>query len=175
MEAVLLLVTLLVLGQAEAAVWADEIETEPDSDLVIYPETSTTAPDITQTISNETRQLEGIAFPVGIAIGAIGAAIWPSIFPESTTATTVSSGSSSSSDASADVIPAASGDISATTASTTTTEKTSTTTFAPRTLLENFPDCGVKGSSNRVVGGTEVRLKLIMIGKTAVVMLMCIV
>ena len=39
-------------------------------------------------LDNETRQLEAIAFPVGIAIGAIGAAIIPAIFPGSTTTTT---------------------------------------------------------------------------------------
>ena len=31
-----------------------------------------------------------------------------------------------------------------------------TTTYTPRTTLSDFPSCGVKGSSNRVVGGTEV-------------------
>ena len=37
-----------------------------------------------------------------------------------------------------------------------TTASTTTTTFEPRTVLEDFPNCGVKGSSNRVIGGTEV-------------------
>ena len=39
-------------------------------------------------VGNLTRQLEVVAFPVGVAIGAIGAAIWPSVFPERTTTTT---------------------------------------------------------------------------------------
>ena len=39
-------------------------------------------------LGNETRQLESIAFPIGIAIGAIGAAVLPAIFPGSTTTTT---------------------------------------------------------------------------------------
>ena len=41
-------------------------------------------------VGNLTRQLEVVAFPVGVAIGAIGAAIWPSVFPERTTTTTAS-------------------------------------------------------------------------------------
>ena len=41
-------------------------------------------------MGNLTRQLEVVAFPVGVAIGAIGAAIWPSVFPERTTTTTAS-------------------------------------------------------------------------------------
>ena len=40
-----------------------------------------------ENLRNETRQLE-IAFPIGIAIGAIGAAILPTLFPGSTTTTT---------------------------------------------------------------------------------------
>ena len=39
--------------------------------------------------------------------------------------------------------------------STSTTEPATTTTFEPRTILEDFPNCGIKGSSNRVIGGTE--------------------
>ena len=42
-------------------------------------------------VGNLTRQLEVVAFPVGVAIGAIGAAIWPSVFPERTTTTTAAS------------------------------------------------------------------------------------
>ena len=42
-------------------------------------------------VGNLTRQLEVVAFPVGVAIGAIGAAIWPSVFPERTTTTTTAS------------------------------------------------------------------------------------
>ena len=41
-------------------------------------------------VGNLTRQLEVVAFPVGVAIGAIGAAIWPSVFPERTTTTAAS-------------------------------------------------------------------------------------
>ena len=38
-----------------------------------------------ENLTNETRQLDAIAFPIGIAIGAIGAAILPSLFPDETT------------------------------------------------------------------------------------------
>ena len=41
-------------------------------------------------VGNLTRQLEVVAFPVGVAIGAIGAAIWPSVFPERTSTTAAS-------------------------------------------------------------------------------------
>ena len=89
--------------------------------------------------SNKTRQLEAVAFPVGIAIGAIGAALWPAIFPgrksEDGSSTTTQRTSENQE-------------------STTTT--TTTTTFKPRSVLSDYPDCGVKGSSNRVIGGTEV-------------------
>ena len=44
-------------------------------------------------VGNLTRQLEVVAFPVGVAIGAIGAAIWPSVFPERTTTTTTTAAS----------------------------------------------------------------------------------
>ena len=116
---------------------------------------TTAATNIKDNLQNETRQLEAIAFPVGIAIGAIGAAIWPSIFPESTTSTSTSGDDSvaSSDDSSIASFDDSSSSSSSTTGETTTT---TTTTFEPRTLLENYPDCGVKGSSNRVVGGTEV-------------------
>jgi hypothetical protein len=39
-------------------------------------------------LANETRQLEIAAFPVGIALGTIGALIWPTLFPNKTTTTT---------------------------------------------------------------------------------------
>ena len=110
--------------------------------------------EVPENLNNETRQLEGIAFPVGIAIGAIGAAIWPSIFPESTTTST--STSSSSDDDIIDVIEDDIEDLFVGSSSSSTTQKT-TTTVEPRTTLKNFPECGVKGSSNRVVGGSEVR------------------
>ena len=40
-----------------------------------------------ENLRNETRQIEAIAFPIGIAIGAIGAAILPTLFPGQTTTT----------------------------------------------------------------------------------------
>lgn len=125
---------------------------------IIDPNPPTTATTINDGLVNQTRQLEAIAFPVGIAIGAIGAAIWPSLFPQSTTSTPTSGDDSvSSSDDSASFEDSFSSSSSTTGETTTTT----TTTFEPRTLLENFPDCGVKGSSNRVVGGAEVMVELI--------------
>merc|ERR1712106_1037743 len=36
----------------------------------------------------KSRQLETVAFPVGIAIGAIGAALWPTFFPGKANVTT---------------------------------------------------------------------------------------
>merc|ERR1719242_717554 len=74
-------------------------------------------------VGNLTRQLEVVAFPVGVAIGAIGAAIWPSVFPERTTTTTTT--------ASAVV-----GDVEGEEDIATTT----TTTVSPRTSLEDFDD-----------------------------------
>ena len=40
--------------------------------------------------------------------------------------------------------------------SSSTSRPTSTTPFVPRSVLEDFDNCGVKGSSNRVIGGSEV-------------------
>jgi len=102
-------------------------------------------------VSNKTRQLEAIAFPVGIAIGAIGAALWPAIFPgrnnenDSSTSTTTQRINGDQENEDTDNFE-----------SSTPSSSTTTTTFKPRSVLADFPDCGVKGSSNRVVGGTEV-------------------
>ena len=159
----LLLLLLLLCGErCEAAVWADEIGLDivtpstpspPSSPSPTSPPPATnSAVESSDHLSNETRQLESIAFPVGIAIGAIGAAIWPSIFPGVTTTTTTQSSADSFGDSSVD----SSGDIISISGTTSTTEKSTTTTFEPRTLLENYPDCGVKGSSTKVVGGTQV-------------------
>ena len=38
--------------------------------------------------ANQTRQLEVAAFPTGLALGAIGALLWPVLFPNKTTTTT---------------------------------------------------------------------------------------
>jgi len=157
-----------------AAVWADEIDfelSEPGSDKINDEHNSTPVIEKSpidrifqagldkdvESLSNktETRQLEAIAFPVGIAIGAIGAAILPSLFPGSTTTTTTTQSPSDGSDAAASgdnfvIISGDNGVVS------TTQSTTSTTEFVPRSVLEDFHNCGVKGSSNRVVGGTEV-------------------
>lgn len=101
-------------------------------------------------LSNETRQLESIAFPIGIAIGAIGAAVLPAIFPGSTTTTTTTPAPDSNVGVNqADSIVAAGSPV-------TTTTATTTTTFEPRSVFEDFPECGVKGSATRVIGGTEI-------------------
>jgi len=159
----------------KSAVWADEIESSElsaRSDMINDDHISTSviekapldrnyildAADVdVEKLGNETRQLEAIAFPVGIAIGAIGAAIIPAIFPGSTTTTTtqktlVSDEFGVGTSDSSDNFVIVSGGLE----STSTTEPTTTTTFTPRTILEDFPNCGVKGSSNRVIGGTEV-------------------
>ena len=181
-----LLVLLLVLcGQrCQAAVWADEIGLDivtPSSPSSPPPQpsspassptpppppppASTGAVEISDHLSNETRQLESIAFPVGIAIGAIGAAIWPSIFPGATTTTTTTeSAGDSFGDSSVD----SSGDIISISATTSTTEQTTTTTFEPRTELTNFPNCGVKGVSTKVVGGTQVDISLLQGNKSCI-------
>ena len=103
-------------------------------------------------LKNETRQLEAIAFPVGIAIGAIGAAIIPSLFPGSTTTTTTQSSAAAvlGGDTGGNFVTINSA------AADSSTAAPATTTYTPRTTLSDFPSCGVKGSSNRVVGGTEV-------------------
>ena len=103
-------------------------------------------------LKNETRQLEAIAFPVGIAIGAIGAAIIPSLFPGSTTTTTQSSAAAVlGGDTGGNFVT-----INSAAADSSSTAAPATTTYTPRTTLSDFPNCGLKGSSNRVVGGTEV-------------------
>ena len=73
-------------------------------------------------VGNLTRQLEVVAFPVGVAIGAIGAAIWPSVFPERTTTTTAAS--------------AVVGDVDE--------EDDPTTTTTPRSCMLPFLHCSVK-------------------------------
>jgi len=120
-------------------------------------------------VGNLTRQLEVVAFPVGVAIGAIGAAIWPSVFPERTTTTTAASvvvGDLDEEDGGRDPTttttprPCNFGIFTHTfcqsTSAPTTTTTTSGTTVSPRTSLEDFDDCGEKGSSTRVIGGTEI-------------------
>ena len=105
-------------------------------------------------LKNETRQLEAIAFPVGIAIGAIGAAIIPSLFPGSTTTTTTTQSSAAAvlgGDTGGNFVT-----INSAAADSSSTAAPATTTYTPRTTLSDFPNCGLKGSSNRVVGGTEV-------------------
>ena len=104
-------------------------------------------------LKNETRQLEAIAFPVGIAIGAIGAAIIPSLFPGSTTTTTTESSAAAvlGGDTGGNFVT-----INSAAADSSSTAAPATTTYTPRTTLSDFPNCGLKGSSNRVVGGTEV-------------------
>jgi len=160
----------------KSAVWVDEIESSElsaRSDVINDDHISTSIIEKTpadrnynlvstdfdvEKLDNETRQLEAIAFPVGIAIGAIGAAIIPAIFPGSTTTTTTEktlvsefdAGTSNSDTSNNFVI------VSGGLESTSTTEPATTTTFEPRTILEDFPNCGIKGSSNRVIGGTEV-------------------
>ena len=71
-------------------------------------------------VGNLTRQLEVVAFPVGVAIGAIGAAIWPSVFPERTTTTAAS---------------AVVGDVDE--------EDDPTTTTTPRSCMLPFLHCSV--------------------------------
>ena len=108
--------------------------------------------------ANLSRQLEAIAFPVGIAIGAIGAAILPSLFPSGNTSSTATGTGSAGDNTNIDAGGAA-GDLEIVVENeelSTSTVSTTTTTFTPRTLLEDFDMCGVKGSSKRVVGGTEV-------------------
>jgi hypothetical protein len=39
---------------------------------------------------------------------------------------------------------------------TSSSVPTVTTTVASRTVLEDFPNCGEKGTSTKVVGGTEI-------------------
>ena len=46
--------------------------------------------------------------------------------------------------------------ISADSDPTTTQRPATTTPFVQRSLLKDFDNCGVKGSSNRVIGGAEV-------------------
>ena len=46
--------------------------------------------------------------------------------------------------------------ISAGSDPTTTQRPATTTPFVQRSVLKDFDNCGVKGSSNRVIGGTEV-------------------
>ena len=124
-----------VLGRREEAVQGrrEEAVAERRADLVQGVGVSVQG-------ANQTRQLEVVAFPVGIAIGAIGAALWPSVFPGPTTA--ASAGSA--------------GDNTRPEATTGATTDATTTTFQPRRRLEDFPECGEKGSSTRVVGGAEV-------------------
>ena len=107
-------------------------------------------------MQNKTRQLEVVAFPVGIAIGAVGAALWPSLFPGRTTTTTTTVASVSADGnlavgSDSDAIVVLGGSVSTT---STTTE--TPTTPSPRTVLADFPDCGEKGSATRVIGGAEV-------------------
>merc|ERR1719500_658487 len=119
-------------------------------------------------VGNLTRQLEVVAFPVGVAIGAIGAAIWPSVFPERTTTTTTAAvvGDLDEEDEGRDPTTTTTSRpcdygifthtfCQSTLAPTTTTSGT-TTTVSPRTRLEDFDDCGEKGSATRVIGGTEI-------------------
>jgi len=163
---------------APAAVWADEIgseielsETSQKIDLghnstpVIEKEQIDRTFDVAdsegENLTNETRQLDAIAFPIGIAIGAIGAAILPSLFPDETTkkpgklpeATNDLSDEDSilSCDLNSDDSV-----LSCLSDSSSTSRPTSTTPFVPRSVLEDFDNCGVKGSSNRVIGGSEV-------------------
>ena len=46
--------------------------------------------------------------------------------------------------------------ISAGSDPTTTQRPATTTPFVQRSVLKDFDNCGVKGSSNRVIGGAEV-------------------
>ena len=76
--------------------------------------------------------------------------MWPAIFPgrknedDSTTSTTTRRSNNQDNEESDNF------------ESSTSASPAITTTFKPRSVLTDFPDCGVKGSSNRVVGGTEV-------------------
>jgi len=116
-------------------------------------------------VGNLTRQLEVVAFPVGVAIGAIGAAIWPSVFPERTTTTAASAvvgdldeyedPTTTTTPRPCDYGIFTHTFCQSTSAPTTTTSGT-TTTVSPRTRLEDFDDCGEKGSATRVIGGTEI-------------------
>ena len=130
-------------------------------------------------LKSKNRQLEIIAFPVGIAIGSVGALLWPTLFPATTTTTTTvapivslaetgtsgtsgTSGSlgtsgtsgSSGSSGSSGTITDTDGAIVIT--GDTTTEAAKPTPAPQRDFLEDFPDCGEKGSASRVVGGTEI-------------------
>jgi len=154
-------------GAAPAAVWADEMEPEIElsetsqkierdhnSTPVIEKNPIDRKFDIAdrdgENLRNETRQIEAIAFPIGIAIGAIGAAILPTLFPGQTTTTQASvavSGDLNSEDSEVVIISAD---------PTTTARPATTTPFVQRSVLKDFDNCGVKGSSNRVIGGAEV-------------------
>jgi hypothetical protein len=54
------------------------------------------------------------------------------------------------------VVSSGSADSATADSSATTEAPTAATTVVSRTILEDFPNCGEKGTSTRVVGGTEI-------------------
>jgi len=139
-----------------------KIKEKSDYNTITTPHTSD--------IGNETRQLEAVAFPVGVALGTIGALLWPTIFNNTrrttTTSTTVNplattliqddwvtAGGTASTTSSSTFATTA---TTTTTTTTTTSPATTTDEVVVRTVLEDFSFCGEKGSTTRVVGGKEV-------------------
>ncbi|XP_040582967.1 serine protease 33 [Lepeophtheirus salmonis] len=145
----------------------------------------------TSTYETENRQLDILAFPVGLFLGSVAGSV---IFTTSTTTTTTTttkkpfnifgSGSSSSSDSSNSQIILIQPTQSTTRRTTRTTRRTTRTTkrttrttkrttrttrrttsssstttpsLIPDKVLRNFPFCGEKGVSTRIIGGKDIR------------------
>eukprot|EP00096_Caligus_rogercresseyi_P011233 TRINITY_DN4357_c0_g1_i1.p2 TRINITY_DN4357_c0_g1~~TRINITY_DN4357_c0_g1_i1.p2 ORF type:complete len:452 (-),score=65.83 TRINITY_DN4357_c0_g1_i1:1528-2883(-) len=124
---------------------------------------------------SEKRQLDVIAFPIGLFIGSIaGSAIFPPPTSPSTTTTTTTrrpgssgtnSGSSNANNFNNNFIQV----ITTTRRTTTTTRRTTTTTRRTTTrptlpqppvntnAFRSFPNCGEKGASTRIIGGEEIQ------------------